>query len=72
LGSPRGEDIKCELTYNESTGNQDNDATLTGGLGIKGGNLVAHLLEGEGLKMITRGKYVTHAGIGTPTGIQAE
>lgn len=40
------------LINNESTGNQDNDATLAGGLGIKGGNLVAHLLEGKGGQLL--------------------
>lgn len=37
------------MTYKKTTGNQDNDASLAGGLGIKGGNLVAHLLEGKAL-----------------------
>lgn len=39
------------MTYKKTTGNQDNDASLVGGLGVKGGNLVAHLLEGEALLM---------------------
>lgn len=31
--------------YQESAGDQDNDA-VAGGLGVEGGQLVAHLLEG--------------------------
>lgn len=35
--------------YQESTGNQDNDAAFAGGLGVKGGDLVTDLLEGKAL-----------------------
>lgn len=39
------------MTYQKTTGNQDDNTTLAGGLGVKGGDLVAHLLEGEALLM---------------------
>ena len=35
-------------TYQESTGNQDDDV-LAGRLSVEGGELVAHLLEGQAL-----------------------
>jgi hypothetical protein len=39
----------AKRTYNKTTGNQDSNASLAGGLGVQGGNLVAHLLEGKAL-----------------------
>lgn len=37
------------MTYQESTGHQDDNAAVAGGLGVEGGDLVAHLLEGQAL-----------------------
>lgn len=41
------------MTYQESTGNEDDDA-VTRGLGIKSSKLVAHLLEGQTLLIRSR------------------
>lgn len=44
---------RVSRTYQESAGNQDDDA-VSGGLGIESGQLVAHLLEGQALFIETR------------------
>lgn len=41
------------MTYQESTGNEDDDA-VTRGLGIERSELVAHLLEGQTLLIRSR------------------
>ena len=40
------------MTHQESTGDQDDDA-IAGGLGVEGGQLVAHLLEWQALLVET-------------------
>lgn len=41
------------MTYQESARNQDDDA-VSGGLSVQGGELVAHLLEGQALLVWSR------------------
>lgn len=49
VGSEARSDNLC-ISYQEGTGDEDNDATLTvGGLGIEGVDLVLDLLEGKRL-----------------------
>lgn len=44
------EKLVCGVfTYEESASHQDNDTTIGGGLGVKGRDLVADLLEGQTL-----------------------
>lgn len=41
--------LRILFTHQKGTGHQDDDAAIAGGLGIKGRDLVADLLEGQAL-----------------------
>lgn len=50
VGSEASSDRQLCVSYQEGTGDEDDDATLTvGGLGIEGVDLVLDLLEGKRL-----------------------